>query len=214
MKAKIAVATVLGRAYYKLVKELKGRKLLFLSLTPQDEIPLYIKAVITTREERDLISHPNTITFDDEIGAEAVVDEAIRVTQGKRSYDKVVVGVDPGKNSGLAVLADGKVLETIACSSLGETLNTVLKTLDRAPAATRIVKVGDGAPIYTKKLLHLLDKALPREIVMETVSEAGTSHFMRETTHRRGSRDRMSAIRIAERKGAVFPRRQNDEMQG
>lgn len=211
MKAKIALATVSGKAYYRLVKELKGRRLSFLSLTPEDKIPLYIKAVITTEEERDLIRHPNVLIFNDEMGAAVVVDEAIRVVQGKRSYDKVVIGVDPGKTFGLAVLADGRVLETVACSSLEETVSTILKTLDRAPAAASMVRIGDGTPIYTKKLLHLLDKALPKEIIMETVSEAGTSHFMRKTTHQRGARDVMSAIKIAERRGDAFPRRQNDE---
>ncbi|MFQ5758775.1 MAG: hypothetical protein ACE5IF_03780 [Candidatus Bathyarchaeia archaeon] len=211
MKAKIALATVSGKAYYKLVKELKGRRLPFLSLTPEDKIPLYIKAVITTKEERDLISHQNVLIFNDEIGAEAVIDEAVRVVKGKRSYDKVVIGVDPGKTFGLAILADGTVLETVACSSLEETVNAILRTLDRAPAVANMVRIGDGTPIYTEKLLHLLDKALPREVVIETVSEAGTSHFMRKTTHQRGSRDVMSAIKIAERSGAAFPRRQNDE---
>ena len=211
MKAKIALVTVSGKVYYKLVKELKGRRLPFLSLTPEDKIPLYIKAVITTEAERDLISQPNVLIFDDEIGATAVVDEAIRVTQGKRSYDRVVIGVDPGKTFGLAVLADGRVLETVACSSLEETVNTILKTLDRAPAVASMVRIGDGAPAYTKKLLHLLAEALPKEVVIEIVSEAGTSHFVRETTHQRGSRDVMSAIKIAERRGEAFPRRQNDE---
>jgi len=211
LKAKIALATVSGKTYYELVKELKGRRLPFLSLTPKDKIPLYIKTVITTKEERDLISHPNVLIFNDETGAEAVVDEAIRVIQGKPSYEKVVIGVDPGKTFGLAVLADGRVLETVACSSLEETMNTILKTLEKTPAAASIVKIGDGTPAFTKKLLHLLNKALPREIILETVSEAGTSHFVRETTHQRGSRDVMSAIKIAERKGETFPRRQNDE---
>ncbi len=211
MKAKIALATVSGKAYYKLVKELKGRKLRFLSLTPEDKIPLYVKAVITTQEERDLISHPNVLIFNDEIGAAAIVDEAIRVTQGKRSYERVVIGVDPGKTYGLAVLADGRVLETAACSSLEKTVNTILKALDRAPAVANIVRVGDGAPAYAKKLLRLLDEVLPREVIVETVREAGTSHFVKETTHRRGSRDAISAIKIAERSGEPFLRRQNDE---
>lgn len=211
MKPKIALATVSGKAYYYLVRELKGRRLPFLSLTPKDKIPLYIKAVITTKEERDLISHPNVLIFNDEIGAVAVVDEAIRAVEGKRSYDKVVIGVDPGETFGLAVLADGKVLETATHSSLEETVNTIIKTLDRTPAMASIVKIGDGAPTYTKKLLNLLNSALPREIILETVSEAGTSHFIRETTHKRGSRDAMSAIKIAERRGEAFPRRQKDE---
>ncbi|UCE43850.1 MAG: hypothetical protein JSV57_05760 [Candidatus Bathyarchaeota archaeon] len=211
MKAKIGLATVSGRAYYKLVMELKKRKVAFLSLTHQDEIPLYIKAVITTKEERDHIHHPDVLIFNDEIGVGAVVDEAIRVAEGKQSYDRFVIGVDPGETFGLAVLADGKVLEAFACSSLGETVDTILKILDGTPAVVSVVRIGDGVLTSTKKLLHLLDAALPKEIVLEIVSEVGTSNFVGATTHWRGSRDAMSAIKIAERRGVAFQRRHSDE---
>ena len=46
MKTKIAVATVHGRAYYKLVTELQWRHLPFLSLKPWDSVPMSIKVVL------------------------------------------------------------------------------------------------------------------------------------------------------------------------
>ncbi|NIP67192.1 hypothetical protein GWN63_05665 [Candidatus Bathyarchaeota archaeon] len=211
MKAKIAVATVSGRAYYKLVKELKERKLPFLSLTPEDKIPLYIKAVITTKAERDLIHHPKVLVFKDEQGAAEVVEEAIRAVQGKKSYDKIVIGLDPGKTFGLAVVADGKVLKTVAYSSLEKTVHAITKILNRIPAAASIIRIGDGAPPYARKLLHLLEEALPPDVILEKVSEAGTSHFVRETTHKRGARDMMSAIKIAKRSGEALVRREDYE---
>lgn len=207
MKAEIALVTVSGKAYYRLVKELKGRNLPFLSLTPRDYVPLDIKVVITTREERHLIKHPNVLVFKDESDAAVIVDEAIRVAEGKRNYDRVVIGVDPGKTFGVAVLADGNVLETRTCPGLEETKSTILKALDKAPAAMTTIRIGNGAPLYAKELLYLLDEAIPKGVVMETVSEAGTSRFVKGTTHRRGAKDLMSAMKIAERKGRVFPRR-------
>jgi len=207
MKAKIALATVSGRAYYELVNELKRKGLPFLSLKPWDPVPLNIKVVITTKEERHLVTHPNVLIFEYESNPALIVDEAILVVQGKRSYEKVVVGVDPGKTYGVAVLGDDNVLETFNCSSLKETVNVILDSLKRIPAAVSVVKVGDGAPAYAKGLLHWLDEALPRETVIEIVSEAGTSHIMNETAHRRELRDAMSAIEIAGRKGQIFPRK-------
>ncbi len=70
-----------------------------------------------------------------------------------------------------------------------------------------MVKVGNGAPSYAKELPHSLDKALPEDVAIEIVSEAGTSRFMNKTAHRRGLRNVMSAIEIAGRKGKVFPRK-------
>ncbi|MFQ6081400.1 MAG: hypothetical protein ACE5OW_07010 [Candidatus Bathyarchaeia archaeon] len=207
MKAEIALVTVSGKAYYRLVKELKGRNLPFLSLTPRDHIPLDIKVVITTQEERHLIKHPNILVFKDEGDAAVIVDEAIRAAQGKLNYDRVVIGVDPGKTFGIAVLADGNILETHACSDLEETKSTILKALDKTPATMTTIKIGNGAPLYAKELLYLLDEAIPKGVVIETVSEAGTSRFVKGTIHRRGARDLMSAMKIAERKGRVFPRK-------
>lgn len=207
MKAKIALATVSGRAYYKLVEELKRKGLPFLSLKPWDSIPLDAKVVITTNEECHLVTHPNVLIFEHESDPAMVIDEAIRVVQGKSNYDKVVVGVDPGKTYGVAVLGDDNVLETINCSSLEETVNTIMDSLKRMRAAVNTVKVGNGAPTYTKELLHLLDETIPRDVVIEAVSEVGTSHLMNETAHRRGLRDMMSAMEIARRRGQAFSRR-------
>ncbi len=207
MKAKIALATVSGRAYYKLVNELKRKGLPFLSLKPWDPIPLNIKVVITTKEERHLVAYPNVLIFEYESNPTSVIDEAVLGVHGKRTYEKVVVGVDPGKTYGVAVLGDDNVLETLNCSSLKETVNVILDDLKRFPATVSMVKVGDGAPAYTKGLLLSLDEILPQETVIEVVSEAGTSRFMNETAHRRGLRDAMSAIEIAGRNGQIFPRR-------
>ncbi len=115
--------------------------------------------------------------------------------------------MDPGKTFGLAILGDGNVLETLTCSSLEETVNAILRMLEKPQAIINMVKIGKGAPLYTKQLLDLLDEALPKEVEIEIVSEEGTSRFGRETVHRRDVKDVMSAIRIAERKGNVFHRK-------
>lgn len=207
MEAEIAVATVSGKAYYKLVNELKGREVPFLSLTPRESVPTGVKVVITTEKERHLIKHPNVLIFNEETDPSTVVNEAIRVIQRKKSYEEVVVGVDPGKTFGLAMLGDGNILETVTCSSLEEILDAILKILGKTPAITKVVKIGNGAPTYTEKLLSSLDEALPEETAMEIVSEEGTSRFEREATHRREAKDVMSAIKIAKRRGNVFRRK-------
>ncbi len=206
MKAKIAVATVSGKAYYQLVNELKARGLPFLSLTPYDTIPIDIKVVITTKNERRLINHPNVLVFEEKMDPATIVNEAIRSVEGKRNHDTITVGVDPGKTFGMAVLSNGNVLETMIHSSIEQTVNAVLDVLTKNPATTYIIKVGDGAPEYTRVLLSQLDEALPKDVAIEIVSEAGTSHFAKETVHRRGLRDAMSAVKIAERRGRPFQR--------
>jgi len=214
MKAEIAVATVSGKAYYLIVNELKKKNIPFLSITPNEPIPMETRVVITTAEEKHLIDHEKILVYHAGIEPEALINEALQIIQGKEFYEKIVIGVDPGEVFGLAVLADGKVIETGNCFSVNETLDmirNILKNLEKTPATSVSIKVGDGVPEYKERLLSVLDDALPLNVTLESVSEAGTNRHLSETKHRRGLRDIVSAIRIAGRNGSTFPRRKTNE---
>jgi len=214
MKANIAVATVSGKAYYLIVNELKRKNIPFVSLAPNEPIPIEIKAVITTEKEQHLIKHEKILVYHEEREVEALINEALQVIRGKEFYEKIVIGVDPGKVFGLAVLANGKVIETENCFSVAETLDkikSIIRNLETAPVSSISVKIGDGVPIYKERLLHELDNVLPSNVTLESVSEAGTNRNLNETEHRRGLRDIVSAIKIAGRNGHKFPRRKTSE---
>ncbi len=214
MKANIVVSTVSGKAYFLIVNELKRRNIPFVSLTPNEPIPIDIKVVITTKEEQHLIKHEKILVYHGEEELEPLINEALQIAQGKEFYEKIVIGVDPGEVFGLAVLADGKVIETSNCSGVNETLDkiaSILKNLEKTSVATISVKIGDGVPAYREKVLHKLDDILPSNVILESVSEAGTNRHQSNTKHRRGLRDIASAIRIAGRNGYRFPRRKTSE---
>jgi len=207
MKTRIAVATVNGRAYYELVNELQRKRLPFLSLKPWDPVPLNIKVVLTTKKESSQISHPNIIRLEQESNPKSVVDEANLIISGKQGYEKIVIGVDPGKTCGIAILGDNKVLESLVASNIEEAVHHIVDILKRFPAEARLVRVGDGSPEYTETLLSSLDKTLPEETLVEIVSETGTSRLANTSVNRRVLRDAVSAIKIAGRNGRVFSRR-------
>ncbi len=207
MKAEIAVATVSGKAYYLLVNELKRRDISFLSLTPQEVVPLDLSVVLTTEKESGLIRHPNILVFEYGKDPAVVVDEAVKVRRGKECYDTVIIGVDPGKTTGIAVLADADVLDAFTVSGSRRAVRSIVELSKRVGARENTVKVGDGAPIYSRELLHLLDKNLSEDYTIETVIEAGTNRSFNKDTHRKVAKDAMAAVRIAERRGRLFPRR-------
>ncbi|HEY4675454.1 MAG TPA: hypothetical protein VIH48_05320 [Candidatus Bathyarchaeia archaeon] len=213
MRPKIAVVTVSGKAYYLIVNELKRKNTPFLSLVPNEPVPMEIQVVITTEQEKHLINHENVLAYKDGAEPESVINEALQIIQGKQHYEKIVIGVDPGEVFGLAVLADGKVVETENCFSFEETLEKIAKILKNLGSlATSVsVKIGDGVPAYKEKLLGALDIALPSSVVLESVSEAGTNSSLSESKHRRGLRDIVSAIKIAGRNGHQFTRRKISE---
>ena len=215
MKTKVAVATVSGKAYFLIVNELRERNMDFLSLIPGNPVPAEARVVITTEKEKHLINHERILVYNNGTAPSTVVNEAVKVLQGKESYEKIVVGIDPGEVFGLAVIADGKVNETANCFSVQEVLDKVkniIKDFDVSSTAVS-VKIGNGVPAY-KNLLETLDSALPPKVILEVVSEAGTNRHIDENKHRRGLRDIVSAIRIAGRVGHVYSRRKTDESNG
>jgi len=213
MEAKIAVATVSGKAYYFIVNELKARGLDFLSLTPYESIPLTVRVLITTEKEREFVKHPNVLVYREETSASGLVDEATKLVRGKTTFETIAVGVDPGKTFGIAVLSDGDILETLTCASPEETVDAITEIFSKHQAAAKAVKVGNLAPEYAAELMPLLDKALPKDVAMETVHEEGTSRLGRQTIHKRGLRHAVAAVKIAERRGQAYQRQGATETQ-
>jgi hypothetical protein len=215
MKDKVAVATVSGKAYFLIVNKLREKNIPFISLVPGEPAPTEVKVVITTEKEKPKISHEKILVYNSETEPDAVIDEAIKILQGKEAYEKIVIGIDPGEVFGLAVVADGKVNETENCFSTTEVLNAIkrlIRNVDVSSTAVAI-KIGNGVPAY-KNLLETLDGNLPSEVALEVVCEAGTNRALNENKHRRGLRDIVSAIRIAGRVGYTYPRRKNSDSNG
>jgi hypothetical protein len=212
MKAKVAIATVQGKAYFLIVNKLKEKQIPFISLVPGEIVSSEVKAVITTEQEKDRIRHERILVYDGETELDGLTNELIKILQGKEAYERIVVGVDPGEVFGLAVIADGKVNETENCFSVQEVLKktkNIIKNVDFSSTAVTI-KIGSGVQKY-KKLIKVFNRALPPAVVLQVVSEAGTNRSLNHNKHRRGLRDIASAIRIAGRAGHVYPRRKIDE---
>jgi hypothetical protein len=212
MKAEVAVATVSGKAYFLIVNKLKEKNIPFLSFIPGETVPTDMKVVITTEKEKHLIRHERKLVYDSATAPDSTANEIRKILQGKEAYEKIVVGIDPGEIFGLAVVADGKVNETANCFSVHEAqtkVSCVIQDVDFS-STTVTIKIGNGVPMY-KELMETFDLALPTEVVLQVVSEAGTNRDLNHNKHRRGLRDIASAIRIAGRAGHIYPRRKPDE---
>lgn len=203
MGAKIAIATVSGKAYYKLVKELKERSLPLISLIPGESIPSSIKVVITTEEEQHLIQHTNVLVYDSKTEPNGIISEAIRIAQEKKIYEEVTVGVDPGKTFGVAVVCDGSVLRTMEGLSLEGAIDMIISTLKENPAKVQTVRIGGGVPELAGEFSRRLTEALPKSVRIEVVNEEGTSRLKGKSGRRKLS-DAESAVKISEKKERVF----------
>jgi len=208
LKEKVAIATVEGKAYFLIVNELRARNIPFLSLVPGESVPTEVKVVITTEREKHLVKNEKTLILASEKELDNLVNEVKRMLQGKEAYGKILIGIDPGEAIGLAVIADGRVIEEGNCFSTQEVINSIVKTIRNVNSAvTNVsVKIGNGVPFY-KELVEALDDALPPAVILEVVSEAGTNQPLKSNMRSRRIRHISSAIRIAGRTGYIVPRR-------
>jgi hypothetical protein len=206
MKGKVAVATVQGKVYYLVVNALQENDINFFSLIPGEHVPTRAKLVITTEEEKAKVDYPKILVFHDESDLDSMVLEVKKTLLGKEVCGKIIIGIDPGEAIGLAVLADGKLIEEGNFYNSRELVNAILKIIRTVNfEATKVfVKIGNGVPIY-RALLYDLDGVLPSEVALEVVGEAGTNRPLKE--HSRKVRHISSAIRIAARTGRLIARR-------
>ncbi len=201
-RAKIAVATVSGKAYYKLVNELKNRDIPFLSLVPGDSIPQSIKVVVTTEKEKPLIDHQRILVYDAEKDPSDTISEALRIIMNKEVYEELVIGVDPGKTFGVAVLADGRPLRREELSSMEKTIDFILTELRRNPAKTQRIRIGKGLPDLANEIARRLEVSVSEKVLIEMVDEGGTSSLKNGGFKKKLS-DADSAIKIASKKGEI-----------
>jgi hypothetical protein len=210
MKAKVAVVTVQGVAYFHIVSMLKEANIPFFSLIPGEVIPAEVKVVITTEQEKQQISYGKVLTFTSEEKLDSLLSTLRISLQGKERYEKMIIGIDPGEVTGLAVIADGKMVDKANCLSIREVnikIKSILKNVNLSATNVKI-KIGNGVPAY-KELIEALDNTLPPKVVLEVVNEMGTNLPLSKRS--RGLRHITSATRIAARAGYIYQRKERKE---
>jgi hypothetical protein len=208
MNEKVAVATVQGKAYFLIVNMLREQNIPFTSLVPGEAVTPKVKLVITTQQERHQIDFDKVLVFSGENDLDNLLGETKRLLLGKDAYEKIVIGVDPGEAIGLAVVADGKVIAEETYYSSHELLRSIQKTIKNVnfTLTSVTVKIGNGVPVY-RELLEDLDYALPPQVVLEVVGEAGTNRPLKAHRRSRKVMHISSAIHIAGRLGNSVHRR-------
>jgi hypothetical protein len=209
MKEKVAVATVQGKAYFLIINALREQNIPFISVVPGEPVPSRVKLMITTEKEKSKVGFEKALIFQGESELENLISEIKALLLGKEAFEKIVIGIDPGEAIGVAVLADGKVIEEANCYSSHEMVNSILKVLRTVNFSITevVVKIGNGVPVY-RQLLKDLDDTLPPQVMLEVVGEAGTNLPINDRRRSRKIRHISSAIRIAGRIGHVYVRRE------
>lgn len=191
----LGILTTDFSVYYDLVHILRARGIPFESLTPGKPVPEHVGVVVTTSAEAPGIDHPIVVTFR---GAEPTLAAALRLLRSPGPFRMCVVGIDPGERPGVAVLADGRVLQLTQARS-PESVHVIIREIVANVSAERfLIRVGNGAPTFRDRILQTLG-GIPAtfELVDETRSTPADYHTAVE-------RDTGAATNIALMPGQIM----------
>jgi hypothetical protein len=165
----IGVMTENFSVYYDLVKVLKERRIPFISLSFDDIIPGNVGLILTTFEEQPRIwfEHKLAITEKDDVSL--IIDKALKIIQGKDVFARLIVGIDPGKRPGIAVLGDGEVLNVYQVDSPEKVVRILKRVLKTYPNQEILIRIGHGAPTERNRIINVLfNFGVPIEMVDES----------------------------------------------
>ena len=186
----IVVATEEFELYHDVVGALRDRGVTFTTIEPGEELPDRTRAVITAPDD-DV--HPETwekgvervAATGDEDGVRRAVEEALAVVRGGEG--RTVVGVDPGREPGVAVLSGGTVVAAFQVAA-GEAADVIRGEIEGA--ADPLVRIGEGARLRGARLVDELEG-----VPVELVDETGTTPYLGRGA--RGMGDVLAAVNIA-----------------
>ncbi len=199
----IAVATLDGRAHYKIMSILKEMGLKFDNVMPEEVLSPIIKLVITTEKEKSLINHEKVLSLEELSKDPYLAKEEIIDNLYSNSDESIIIGIDPGKRTGIAVYYRQKELMGDVLNSIDETIAKVVKLIENTHAKKKIVRIGNGEPEMADKMANELSKRL-RNTIIELVDERGTSSLSKIKPSKKVVRDQRSAMIIALRQGKRF----------
>jgi hypothetical protein len=157
------------RLYHDLVAALKARDLPFVSLSFSRRIPETVGALLTSPAEAHRIRAKNVVPVDD---FDASIAKAIQLLKGRKEWREIRVGIDPGREPGIAILGDGEVLDTSLARSPEAVREHVRRALRAFPGQDVRIRVGHGDPTNRNRILNAL---APESLRLEIVDEAGTT---------------------------------------
>jgi len=182
--------------YHSIIEEARARRLNLVVLTPSQPIPANVGAVITTESESEAIDFNREKIIIADGRPQAVIDKATSLLSGE-DFEQIIIGIDPGKYPGMAVLGDNKTI-SVHHVSVGEVFPLIKRIMQDYKDKKILVRIGHGARLIRSQLINgILDLGLEVEMVDET----GTTPHLGKGVHGQIISDIIAAINIAKMQG-------------
>jgi hypothetical protein len=177
--------------YHDVIKELKKRKVAYVSLSALENIPRRIGVILTSQKEIKAIPLTKKIAVDAYDSVEYAIDLAVQKLTGKELYSKISIGIDPGEHPGVAIVCDDILLQKMQVNGPENVVTEIKRFLKVYSSKDTSIRVGHGSTITRNRIINSL---IPLEVPIEIVDETRTTPTQQK---RRCVRDGEAAAAIA-----------------
>ncbi|MHA1224013.1 MAG: hypothetical protein ACTSP3_12340 [Candidatus Heimdallarchaeaceae archaeon] len=164
---------------------------------PNETMPKETNVIITTETEKNQIKHENTLV-PKSFNKHYLYSQIIMLSSGKKRFEKVIVGVDPGKTIGFSVITEnGTILATANLFSPIDVVKEVISVFFNINTESFIIKIGKGGGNVQKEIIKQIEKLFPDKIKVVEVKEENTSKTAKLFSKEKFSKNVKSAILIS-----------------
>lgn len=173
---RVGILTEDPRAFFDMLTALREHGIAHTSLDFAEPIPANISVILTTELERHKVSFDRVVSDKD---VDVAVEKVMRMLAGEESASDIIIGIDPGQVTGIAVLADGAVISRTMISCPEDVRGEVYDIIERMAPSDVMVRIGNGDRTNRNRIFNILwDMGYICEIVDEsnTTKRSKTPH--------------------------------------
>jgi len=213
----ISLATMDFRLCHLLRERLKKGGFSVEHISPGD-LPSKGSIVVVTTEKEEKISpttYPKKIVLSkaESQNIKLAVSKITLGLEGKRIWESLIIGVDPGLTIGVAIITDGCLRATLETRVITEAINYIIDSIKNTPAKMTIIRLGSTGGYRRILLMNELLNTKPKGVALEIVNELATTpvntqeakatikNSARKGSNLKGGKNASAAMEIAFRLG-------------
>jgi len=173
----ISLATMNFRLCHLLREKLSQKGFSIEQLQPGDPPSKDSILIVTTEEE----SNKKNLTYSNMIVLSKVEtlnldnSKIMLGIEGKKIWESLIIGVDPGLTIGVAVITDGCLQSTLETRNIKEAVNFIVLTIKNLAAKMAIIRIGSTGGYRQVLILNELLNVKPEHVDLEVVDELHTT---------------------------------------
>lgn len=194
----VIIATKNFRFLYRLneilsdIKEIKTNHIL-----PNQLIPSGTDIVITTEIEKKKVNFEK-LFVPKAFNSYYIFSNIYLLAKSKKYFKEIIVGIDPGKTTGLAVIAEKEILlGNGEFYTAVDTVKEVISVFFNVETSNLIIKVGEGGGQIKNEIVKRLDEIFHNKVPIQIVNEDFTSQKKVNCFDSKFPKNIQSAILIA-----------------